>query len=317
MPTISETHYFAFGEVKAHVGLNYRYGFNGMEKSRLNEYTTLYRQLSTEQQRWWSVDPKATAFESPYVSMGNNPLKFTDVLGDSIRIRFGKERILYHNGNLFMNGLAYKGNAYDKKGNLTGFVAQTKDALDKIRLGGNVGEGLINFFQNGQPLSGRDIEIQESTSNSESSGLIRFNPNNTNPSQPNQDGTFGREPFIGLAHEMGHTWDRNTFGSTHTNAIWYTIKDNNQTEDVYVSEKYATWFENGIRAENKLPLREFYSFDVSSGHYVGDERGRLLSKGTRQTAFGIIPINQKFTHTLIKGSLTTYTTISLPYIFPK
>ena len=56
-----------------------------MEKSNLKDgsYTTLYRQLDTDLQRWWSVDPKASAHESPYVSMGNNPVLMTDFLGDT------------------------------------------------------------------------------------------------------------------------------------------------------------------------------------------------------------------------------------------
>src|SRR5690554_7691971 len=72
---------------------SYRYGFNGMEKDdnikgEGNSYTTEFRQYDPRVGRWLSIDPKANAKESPYVSMSNNPIWFNDPLGDTIRISF-------------------------------------------------------------------------------------------------------------------------------------------------------------------------------------------------------------------------------------
>ena len=78
MPTV--TYYYRKG---------YRYGFNGMEKDgeikgEGNSYTTEFRQYDPRLGRWLSIDPKATAWESPYVGLGNNPILYNDALGDSV-----------------------------------------------------------------------------------------------------------------------------------------------------------------------------------------------------------------------------------------
>ena len=68
----------------------YRYGYQGSEKDdelkgNGNSYTTEFRQLDPRVGRWFSIDPKMSARESPYVSMGNNPLLNNDFQGDTIR----------------------------------------------------------------------------------------------------------------------------------------------------------------------------------------------------------------------------------------
>ncbi len=76
------------------------YGFNGMEKDdevagEGNSYTTHFRQNDVRIGRWFSVDPEAQAFpwQSPYISMDNNPIVFIDLLGDSTTYIHGGEVI--------------------------------------------------------------------------------------------------------------------------------------------------------------------------------------------------------------------------------
>jgi len=69
----------------------YRYGYQGSEKDddvkgEGKSYTTHFRQLDPRIGRWLSRDPKATSFETPYSSMGNNPIIFNDILGDTLNI---------------------------------------------------------------------------------------------------------------------------------------------------------------------------------------------------------------------------------------
>lgn len=68
----------------------YRYGFNGIEKDpqhqgKGNSYHTHYRQYDSRLGRWMATDPMARSFpnQSPYIGMDANPIKLTDVNGDS------------------------------------------------------------------------------------------------------------------------------------------------------------------------------------------------------------------------------------------
>jgi len=73
---------------------DYRYGYQGSEKDdeikgEGSSYTTHFRQLDPRIGRWLSIDPKSTAWESPYVSMRDNPILFNDINGDFIPIIIG------------------------------------------------------------------------------------------------------------------------------------------------------------------------------------------------------------------------------------
>jgi len=77
----------------------YRYGFNqGSEKDDEikgagNSYTTHFRQLDPRLARWLTIDPKMSAWESPYVSMGNTPIMNNDPLGDSVKNNMTTDRM--------------------------------------------------------------------------------------------------------------------------------------------------------------------------------------------------------------------------------
>jgi RHS repeat-associated protein len=77
----------------------YRYGYQGSEKDDEvkgsgNQYTTFYRGLDVRLEKWLSVDPKSslTPWESPYVSMGNNPIWRNDILGDKWKTKADEKK---------------------------------------------------------------------------------------------------------------------------------------------------------------------------------------------------------------------------------
>jgi hypothetical protein len=67
---------------------NYRYGFNGQEKSDEikgigNSYTAEYWEYDPRLVRRWNVDPVVREFESPYACFSGNPILKSDLFGDS------------------------------------------------------------------------------------------------------------------------------------------------------------------------------------------------------------------------------------------
>lgn len=69
-----------------------RYGYQGSEKDDEitnvdgANITTLFREGDTRLAKWLAVDPKSKAFESPFALMGDNPIVFTDILGDVVKM---------------------------------------------------------------------------------------------------------------------------------------------------------------------------------------------------------------------------------------
>ena len=83
---MTATDYYPFGMEMPGRKYNpqgYRYGFNGMEFDKeTGAYTTLHRMLDVRLGRWWSLDPITHPWQSPYISMDNNPINLSDPDGD-------------------------------------------------------------------------------------------------------------------------------------------------------------------------------------------------------------------------------------------
>jgi RHS repeat-associated protein len=90
---IQEDHYYPFGLKHEGYGRNVTQGenfyqFNGTEKVEdfdLAWHHTLFRSYDPTIGRWHQIDPKNSARESGFVGLGNNPILFSDMLGDTIR----------------------------------------------------------------------------------------------------------------------------------------------------------------------------------------------------------------------------------------
>ena len=92
-PILEETHYYPFGLTMAGISskalggiAENKYRFNGIEHNNdfdLNMYDAFYRNLDPQIGRWWQIDPKPNDSESLYAAMGNNPILYSDFLGDT------------------------------------------------------------------------------------------------------------------------------------------------------------------------------------------------------------------------------------------
>jgi hypothetical protein len=79
---------------EAFAQLGYRFGFNGQHKDNEvagigNHNTALFWEYDTRLGRRWNLDPVDQISISNYATFGNNPIFYSDVLGDSI-IHFNK-----------------------------------------------------------------------------------------------------------------------------------------------------------------------------------------------------------------------------------
>jgi RHS repeat-associated protein len=89
---LEETHYYPFGLVmsgissKAAGGIENKKKFNGYELNTdldLNLDESFYRTYDPQLGRFLQIDPEPKYEESPYVSMGNNPISYADPLGNN------------------------------------------------------------------------------------------------------------------------------------------------------------------------------------------------------------------------------------------
>jgi RHS repeat-associated protein len=72
---------------KAAGGIQNRKKYNGIEFNNdldINTYEANYRNLDPQTGKWWQIDPKIESMEmwSPYVSNYDNPIRYSDPLGD-------------------------------------------------------------------------------------------------------------------------------------------------------------------------------------------------------------------------------------------
>ena len=95
-PLLEETHYYPFGLTMAGISSSALKGrqypenkkrYNGIEFNTdldLYEYDAFYRTLDPQIGRWKQMDPKMEKMEawSPYASNFNNPIRYSDLLGD-------------------------------------------------------------------------------------------------------------------------------------------------------------------------------------------------------------------------------------------
>ena len=291
---VQHIEYVPFGEVfveERNNIWNTPYLFNAKE---FDEETGLYyygaRYYDPRVSLWISTDrfeekyPNVTA----YSFTANNPMKFLDINGDSLRIEDKKLSLLYISGNLYNQN----GQKYD--GKISGFMKKAVSALDVIRKG-TEGENMISELQsstnnfiikkgqskftaanNHKAYSNQFMNDPSVASTKEvllkagidlsggSGGVISWNPNGSILATLN-GGTISEE--TDLAHEMFHALDANR-----------GLLDKRSYNGLERSEWQAVYRENILRGQLNRPLRTYYiTTKDPSGNYVGGDGPSMLA----------------------------------------
>ena len=259
------SHYYAFGALMGEStgGDVQDFKYNGKELDRLHgldwfDYGA--RHYDGVIGSWPTMDPLCEKYYniSPYVYCANNPINAIDINGDSI---------FYDMPNI-ENGkvVSYTRYIYMKNGDSYGFV----DSLGKTYNGDNTFINkltkALSTLQEGETglqlindLSGTsNVKIQygyNGTDMGSSMPVVSWDSESTTGGGIDENGSTSRPPYIALGHELAHA--QNAIKGNIDTGVW--IPKSSSTNVVYNYEKYASYIENKIRGEHKIPLRTHYS----------------------------------------------------------
>lgn len=161
------------------------------------------------------------------------------------------------------------GNEYNKNEQ---FIIDLTDALNVLNEG-KEGRSLVSNLENIE----QNITILSSkNSNSQARYVVRWNPQNRFLSESTDiSGNKERPSYIGLAHEMAHVQDY--LNGTFSDNVWYINAAGNK---IITAEQYATFIENKIRDEHRIPLRAFYNDkdDPESSLIIFGANGKITAR---------------------------------------
>ena len=109
-------------------GVKDKFGFNGIEFNDLTKtFDAKFRSLDAQTGRWWGIDPKPDYSISSYASIKNNPISYTDPLGDTTVVnnygvmihQYGNDNFIFQQGN---NGKLTQIGEFGKSINLNGIL---------------------------------------------------------------------------------------------------------------------------------------------------------------------------------------------------
>ena len=189
---VQENHYYPFGmNMKGIEELDsqsldgtdeHRWQFNGVEKNEsfdLNWNETFYRTYDYQLGRWNAVDSKPTYEHTTYMGMGNNPMKYSDVLGDTVDVSsFSEKDLLAYNKQIeklsnnkmfkvYYKALQESENTYIVKagqghGGSGSFNSKTGEVHVKLDNAYAISQELFHAFQSDIGVySGKDLSVRE------------------------------------------------------------------------------------------------------------------------------------------------------------
>ena len=285
----------------------YNYKYNGKElqdEFNINLYDYGARNYDPAIGRWFNLDRLSEKYEatSPYAYVANNPVKFIDINGEWIYIKTttGNQpnNYKYNNGDVYSQQTDDDGNKTWVKVDMS----KSKDTdlknaialLGDISTSGNTGKSLLDFFNQ----EGNDLTVFAGHKYNSFDNTARFDKRLSKVGLPVGHGLgtylLDADPWLILAHEIGHVYSRYLFGKDVNNKKWFNMpgpKSPNQAEIM------ASHIENMIRAESGIPLRTYYGIETDQNGN-NTYRGQLIDTKNRSLFFNnsspsTIETNQK------------------------
>lgn len=231
-------------------GDGYRFGFQGQEKDdeiagEGNSYTAEYWQYDTRVGRRWNLDPKPNPSISMYTCFANNPILFTDPLGDTIRINHkGKDGKIQ--SVVYTPGMIYKGDKFIEKA-VADLNSINETKKGKQRISDLQESKFVYNVEEASELIGSKFQWEEKE---EGGGIIYYYQKSDFLSK---DGIWFDKSHITLGHELQHAWDRDRANDMY---LYSFIPGT----DIRRSEINAVGFANYLRAHaGETKMRTTYT----------------------------------------------------------
>ncbi|MCT4613477.1 MAG: M91 family zinc metallopeptidase [Marinifilaceae bacterium] len=260
-------HYYPFGmRMAMHNSkklANQHYLYNGKEKQEETGWLDYgARMYDASLGRFFTQDRFAEDYcdLSVYQYTANNPILFIDVNGDYIFINGEDDkRYKYESGSLYSKN--DDGDWVEYKAEKGSYLATIQVVLNKLAIGED-GESLVGFFtgEKNHINFRQRKEGEEGSGNQQSGWSVVTDKNPEGGIIPTEEGLSKSPLHVAVGHEMAHRQDR--INGTFSDKPWYKISG----FEIPEAEKYATHYENKIRAEQGLPLRTHYSRDNTQGN---------------------------------------------------
>jgi RHS repeat-associated protein len=264
-----------------------RYLYNGIEHvDELGLDMAAFRSYDPAIGRWMQVDPKPTYSQSPYSGMGNNPILYSDPLGDTVRLDFVGQYAQWSQSelsNMIVQGLEgqffvdYTDAEYGADGNVTS---------GNLTLTPTEGSDVSSMSLNGQEFHRQLTELIDETSMTE----IKVDAARSDI----HTGNFDQEA-IDVADIMQWSADPSKLGGSRIGKIIHEFTEQNRKQTQGEPFGYSLFgppsaaHRAGIQAENNVNL--------STRRDVGEAqtysaRGRTVRQSVG-TSGRIITINKR------------------------